>query len=94
MSLNETQNTEFAFTPDETGKIRSLTLEYQRISKEALRVQRAIEIAEKELALVISEAEKVKAEETSLFEEMSVKYDRDMKTLQNIAANQILNGEI
>lgn len=94
MSLNETQTSDFTFTTEEIGKIRSLTLDYQKISKEALRVQRAIEIAEQELAQVISEAEKVKAEESSLFEELAIKYDRDMKTLQNVAANQILNGQI
>lgn len=94
MSSNETQNVDFTFTAEETQKIQRLTSEYQRISKEALRVQRAIEIAERELALVINEAEKVKAEEATLFEEMAVKYDRDTKTLQNIAANQILNGVI
>jgi len=94
MSLNETQNAEINFSVEETDKIKSLTLDYQRISKEAISVQKSIEIAEKELARVIAEAEKVKAEETTLFEEMAIKYDRDIKTLQNFAANKILNGEI
>jgi len=94
MSLNETHNTEFTFTAEETDKIKSLTLEYQRITKDALRVQKSIDDAERELMLVVEEAGKIKMKETSFFEELAVKYDLDSKTLQNIAANQILNGNI
>lgn len=94
MSLNETHNTSFNFTSEEIERIKAITQEYQKISKDALRVQKSIDEAKQELAWVVDKAEKVKAKETSLFEEMSMKYDLDSKTLQNIAADQLLNGVI
>jgi hypothetical protein len=94
MSSNETQNSMFTFTDTEHEIIKSLTKQYRSVTSEALRVQRIIEEAEKELAVVIEKAEAVKADEIKLFEEMAIKYDLDIKTLQNMAANQILRGDI
>jgi hypothetical protein len=94
MSSNDSQQIDIVFTPEENELIKNLTLEYQQVMKSAFIVQKAIEDAEKDLVIVTEAAEQIKIAETTLFEELSVKYDLDPTTLQNIAANKILTGEI
>ena len=94
MSSNDSQQIDIVFTPEENELIKNLTLEYQQVMKSAFIVQKAIEDAEKDLVIVTEAAEQIKLAETTLFEDMAVKYDLDPTTLQNIAANKILTGEI
>ena len=94
MSSNDSQQIDIAFTTEENELIKNLTLEYQQVMKSAFIVQKAIEDAEKDLVIVTEAAEQIKIAETTLFEDLSVKYDLDTATLQNIAANKILTGEI
>ena len=94
MSSNDSQQIDIIFTVEEIELIKNITLEYQQVMKSAFMVQKAIEDAEKDLVIVTEAAEQIKLVETNLFEEMAVKYDLDPITLQNIAANKILSGEI
>jgi hypothetical protein len=94
MSSNDSQQIDIIFTIEEIELIKNITLEYQQVMKSAFMVQKAIEDAEKDLVIVTEAAEQIKLVETNLFEEMAVKYDLDPITLQNIAANKILSGEI
>jgi len=94
MSSNDSQQIDIAFTTEESELIKNITLEYQQVMKSAFIVQKAIEDAEKDLVIVTEAAEQIKIAETALFEELAVKYDLDPTTLQNIAANKILTGEI
>lgn len=94
MSSNDSQQINVSFTIEEIELIKHITQEYQQVMKSAFYVQKAIEDAEKDLVTVTESAEQIKLAETHLFEEMSVKYDLDVATLQNIAANMILAGEI
>lgn len=94
MSSNESQQTDIVFTTEENELIKNITLEYQQVMKSAFMVQKALEDAAQDLVIVTEAAEQIKLTETNLFEEMAVKYDLDPTTLQNIAANKILSGEI
>ena len=94
MSFNDSQQIDIIFTAEETTLIKNITLKYQQVMKSAVLVQKAIEDAEKDLVIVTEAAEQIKLAEANLFEEMAVKYDLDPITLQNIAANKILSGEI
>lgn len=94
MSSNDSQQIDIIFTIEEIELIKNITLEYQQVMKSAFMVQKAIDDAEKDLVIVTEAAEQIKLAETNLFEDMSIKYDLDPTTLQNIAANKILSGEI
>ena len=94
MSSNESQQTDIVFTTEETELIKNITLEYQQVMKSAIMVQKVLDDAEQDLVIVTEAAEQIKLAETNLFEDMAIKYDLDPITLQNIAANKILSGEI
>ena len=94
MSSNESQQTDIVFTTEETELIKNITLEYQQVMKSAFMVQKVLEDAEQDLVIVTEAAEQIKLAETNLFEDMAIKYDLDPITLQHIAANKILSGEI
>ena len=94
MSSNESQQTDIVFTTEETELINNITIEYQQVMKSAIMVQKVLDDAEQDLVIVTEAAEQIKLAETNLFEDMAIKYDLDPITLQNIAANKILSGEI
>lgn len=94
MSSNESQQTDIVFTTEETELIKNITLEYQQVMKSAIMVQKVLDDAEQDLVIVTEAAEQIKLAETNLFEDMAIKYDLDPITLQHIAANKILSGEI
>jgi len=79
------------FTEQEKSEILEITRSYSAMMKRSVELSKKIEEAEESLSVLANEMDQLKQNENEFFYKMAEKYDVEPQTVQNAAANYVIN---
>jgi hypothetical protein len=79
------------FTEAEKSSIMGITQNYSVMMKRSVELSKIIEDAEEALAQLANDMDQLKQNEHEFFHGLATKYDVELRTVENAAANYVIN---